>query len=347
MSEIALDGILVGDDHPPYCIAELGHNHMGSVAEAKRLIEVAVEKGADAVKLQKRNNELLYTKRFFESAYNSEAAYAPTYGKHREALEFGRDEYLDLQEYSTYLGITFVATPFDLDSLEFLEDLNVPYFKIASGSLTNPVLLRAVASIGKPILASFGGAPLASIARAVEALASGGSPLVLLHCVAGYPAKPNELGLERIAWLAAEYPEYVIGFSDHDDGVAMGAVAYVHGARVFEKHITMSHANRGTDHAFALEPGGLGSYIRNLKEAHLASQWQEQPLEIEKGPMKKMGASVYLSRNMRAGERITAGDLVLKSPIDGLEGWEYDSLIGKQLLVNVNAEQALRREYFD
>jgi N-acetylneuraminate synthase/sialic acid synthase len=320
---------------------------MGSVAEAKRLIEMAVEKGADAVKLQKRNNELLYTKRFYESAYNSEAAYAPTYGKHREALEFGRDEYLDLQEYSTYLGITFIATPFDLDSLDFLEGINVPYFKIASGSITNPVLLRAVGSIGKPILASFGGAPLESIARAVEALASGGSPLVLLHCVAGYPAKPTELGLERIAWLAAEYPEYVIGYSDHDDGVAMGAVAYVHGARVFEKHVTMSHSNRGTDHSFALEPGGLGSYIRNLQEAYFASKWQDQPLESEKGPMYKMGSAAYLNRNMKAGERITAGDLVLKSPVDGLGGWAYDLLIGKLLLVNVNAEQPLREEYFE
>ena len=344
--EVVLDGITVGLDRPPYVIAEIGHNHMGDVEECKRLFRMAADAGVNAVKIQKRDNETLYTREFYNSPYNSEAAYAPTYGEHRDFLEFSLGEYIELQEFANFLGITFIASAFDLPSLDFLEAIDVPFYKVASGSITNPLLLRRVAGLGKPILASFGGATDAEVFRAVETLSAQGSPVILLHCVAGYPPKPEDLNLDRILVFQEAYPGNVIGFSDHDDGISMALVAWAKGARVFEKHITLSHTNKGTDHPFSLEYMGLRAYIGNLHEAERASVLQDQPLEVELKPIRKMGAACYFNRDMKVGDVVTVDNLVLKSPIDGLKGWAYDDLIGSILIVDVAAESPLDLSMF-
>jgi N-acetylneuraminate synthase/sialic acid synthase len=347
MTETLLDGIPVGHDYPPYIIAELGHNHLGDMNECKMLMSMARDAGVQAVKLQKRENETLYTNAFYNSAYNSENAYATTYGRHRDHLEFTFGQYLELQEFAAGLGISFIATAFDLPSVDFLEALDVPYYKIASGSISNPLLLRRLARLGTPLVASFGGATNEEVARAVETLSEDGAPLVLLHCVAAYPARPPWFGLRRIDWLAETFPSYVVGFSDHDDGISLGAVAYAHGARVFEKHITRDHTNKGTDHAFSLEFGGLVSYIKNIDEAAIADTILEHPVEVELSPVTKMRSSCYLNKDMAVGQVVQAEDIVIKSPEDGIPGWGYDELIGRGLIVDVNKEQPLKWEYFD
>jgi len=347
MSEVVLDGTPVGNVHPPYIIAEVGHNHMGSMDEAKRLISVAAVAGVNAVKFQKRLNSELYTKSFYDSPYNSEVAYAATYGTHRDFLEFDAGQYRELQAYAAQHKITFISTPFDIPSVEFLEDLGVPFYKVASGSVQNPLLLRAIASKRKPVVVSFGGAKSDTILRIVTELEKCGHPLVLLHCTAAYPAPPAFLGLRRIAWLKNKFPQHVVGFSDHDDGIAIGAAAYAHGARVFEKHVTLDHSNRGTDHAFSLEPGGLQAYVRNLNETWAADQLLDHPVELELKPIYKMGSAVYPARDLEPGRVISADDLVIKSPADGLPGWAYDELINRRLNCRVKAEQPLRWEYFD
>ena len=347
MSDVTLDGISVGSSHYPYTIAELGHNHMGDIREAKKLMVVAQAAGVQAVKLQRRDNHALYTERFYNSPYGGENSYADTYGTHRDYLEFSLGDYLELQDYADQLGITFIATAFDLPSVEFLQELDVPYFKIASGSIQNPLLLRRVASLGKPVVASLGGAPDELVRRVAETFLTANVPLVLLHCTAAYPAKPEQLGLGRIEWLADQYPECVIGFSDHDDGVALAAAAYAYGARVFEKHITLDHTNRGTDHAFSLEPGGLHAYVKNLHEAYVSRVKLSHPLDVERGPVYKMGAAVYPARDLSKGLVIQPTDLVIKSPADGLPGWEFDSLIGKRTTVDLKKEQPLDWAYFD
>ena len=344
--EVILDGIPVGPDYPPYIVAEIGSNHLGDMDECKRLMSMARDAGAQACKIQKRDNETLYTQEFYNSIYNSENSYAETYGKHRDYLEFTFGQYLELQEFAAGLGITFIATAFDLPSVDFLEAIDVPFYKIASGSISNPLLLRRVANIGKPILASLGGATNAEVELAVEVLASRGAPLVLLHCVAAYPARSPWFGLGRIDWLQERYPEHIVGFSDHDDGVALGGVAYAHGARVFEKHITRDHTNKGTDHPFSLEFGGLVGYIKNIDEAAIADTILDHPVEPEIAPLQKMRGSCYLVRDMKAGEEVQAEDVVIKSPEDGLGGWGHDNIVGNRLVANVNKEQPLRKNYF-
>lgn len=344
--EVVLDGITVGPDRPPYVIAEIGHNHMGDIEECKSLFRMAADAGVNAVKIQKRDNETLYTREFYNSPYNSEAAYAPTYGEHRDFLEFSLREYFELQEFANFLGITFIASAFDLPSLEFLEAIDVPFYKVASGSITNPLLLRRVANLGKPILASFGGATDTEVFRAVETLSAQGSPVILLHCVAGYPPKPEDLTLDRIMVFREDYPNNVIGFSDHDDGISMALVAWAKGARVFEKHITMSHTHKETDHPFSLEYMGLRAYTGNLHEAERASVLKDQPLKVELKPMRKMGSACYFNRDMKIGDTVTVDNLVLKSPVDGLLGWAYDDLIGSILIVDVEAESPLDLSMF-
>ena len=346
-AEVVLDGITVGLDRPAYVVAEIGHNHLGDIEECKRLFRMAADAGANAVKLQKRDNRQLYTKEFYDSPYISNSAYDVTYGAHRDFLEFSLVEYLELQQFANFLGITFIVSAFDLNSLDFLEALDVPFYKVASGSITNPVLLRRIASLGKPILASFGGATAEEVTRAVETLSFEGSPVVLLHCVAGYPPKPEDLNLDRIIVFREEYPKNVIGFSDHDDGISMALVAWAKGARVFEKHITLSHTNKGTDHPFALEYMGLRAYVGNLREAERASVLQDQPLEVELKPIRKMGAACYFNRDMKVGDTVTVDNLILKSPMDGLPGWDYDDLIGKVLVEEVDKENPLVWEMFE
>ena len=328
MVEILLDDVVVGNDYPVYVIGEVGHNHMGSVEECKKLFRMAQLAGANAVKLQKRDNATLYIKSFFNSAYNSENAYGPTYGTHRQALEFTFGQYQELQEEAARLDLTFFATPFDLPSVDFLEKLNVPFYKIASAGIQNPLLLRAVGSIGKPVLVATGGAGVEQIRRAVDALQ--GCPIVLMHCVAAYPAKAEKMNIRRVVAIKNSFPECVTGFSDHEHGFVTSHMAVAFGASVFEKHITLDHTAKGTDHPFSQEFAGFSQYIKNLNRAKAALEIYQQPMEEENAPTKKMGYSVYPSRDIPAGTVIESYHLVIKSPLDGLPGWTYDELLGRK-----------------
>ena len=157
MRKLEIAGVEINDDAPCYVVAEIGHNHMGSVETAKELFKSAAECGVDAVKLQKRDNRSLFTRDYYDRAYDSEDSYGATYGAHREALEFGRDEYEELKRYASELGVAFFSTAFDFASADFLAELDVPAFKMASGDLTNTPLLRYVAEMGKPMIVSTGG----------------------------------------------------------------------------------------------------------------------------------------------------------------------------------------------
>ena len=341
MATVDLAGTLVGDDYPAYTISEIGHNHQGSVQKAMDLIDIAVRAGANAVKTQKRDNKTLYTEEFYNSIYNSENSFGRTYGEHREFLEFGKKEYLELMLYASTKNITFFATAFDVPSADFLEDIGVPFYKIASGGATNTTLLRHVAGFGKPMIVSLGGCTPQDIRRVYNTVCPINSQLVFMHCVAAYPAPVDLLNLVRIGDLKRRYPDAVIGFSDHQDGISMGPVAYALGARVFEKHITFSHSAKGTDHAFSLEEAGLTTYIKYINHAHKAMKRLDQPLEEEKAPIKKMSQGVYATRDMEAGTWLRQRDLALKSPASQVAAWWYEVLVGKVLRESVKRDEPI------
>ena len=330
-----------------YVIAEIANNHMGDLSVAKQLINMAKMAGANAVKFQKRDNKTLYTKAFYDSPYNSEAAYAPTYGAHREYLEFNQLQYKELVATAQELGIDFFATAFDRPSADFLFELGAEKFKLASGSLSNLDLLLYIASMNRPVIISTGGWPLRMVKEAVDEVLKINDRLTLMHCVAEYPLNPDEANLFRITKLKEMYPALTVGFSDHQAGISLGAVAYVVGARVFEKHITLDHAAKGTDHAFSLELAGFQQYIKYIKHAAVALSFRDQPFDKEREPIRKMAQAVYPSRDLPVGHVIKLSDLILKSPADGIPANERDRLIGRRTVIQLREEQILDWSFFD
>jgi N-acetylneuraminate synthase/sialic acid synthase len=345
---VTIDGFEIHDGSDCYVIAEIGHNHQGSVDQAKQMFKAAADAGAHAVKLQKRDNRGLYTREAYNRPYDNESSFGATYGEHREALEFGRDEYVELQAYAREIGVVFFSTAFDFASADFLAELDVPAYKIASGDLTNTPLLRHVGKIGKPVIFSTGGGTLDDVQRAYEALSEVNDQIVVLQCTAGYPAAWEELDLRVIATYRECFPQTVVGFSSHDNGIAMPVAAYVLGARVVEKHFTLNRAMKGTDHAFSLEPQGLRKMVRDLQRARVAlGDGTKTMYQSEAAPILKMGKKIVAARDLPAGHVLSVDDLAFKSPGDGLPPYEVDRVIGRTLRHPVAEETALTFELLD
>jgi N-acetylneuraminate synthase/sialic acid synthase len=331
--ELIIEGRRIDDSADCYVVAEIGHNHQGSVERCLELFRLAHECGADAVKLQKRDNRNLYTRAAYDAPYASESAFGATYGEHRSALEFGLAEYRELQAYAREIGIAFFATAFDIASADFLAELEVPAFKIASGDLTNWPLLRHVASFRKPILVSTGGGTLEDVERAYEAIAPFHEQICFLQATAGYPPAWEELNLKVIETFRDRFADLVIGLSAHDSGIAMALVGYVLGARVIEKHVTLNRALKGTDHAFSLERSGLQKLVRDLRRARLAlGDGVKQRYPSEEMPLHKMGKKLVAARDLEEGHVLTAADVAIKSPGDGLPPLHLDDILGQVTL---------------
>ena len=323
-----------------YVIAEIGHNHQGDIEICKSMFLAAKEAGANAVKLQKRNNKTLYTKMLYNEAYNSENSYAPIYGEHREFLEFNKTQYEDLISYAKDINITFFATAFDFESLDILIDLDMPAFKIASGDLLNIPLQKRIAQQKKPVLLSTGGGTFVDIKRAVDNILKYNQNLVLFHCTASYPANVEDMNLNVIPELVKLFPNVIIGLSDHENGIDAASVGYMLGARVFEKHFTLNRSWKGTDQSFSLEPEGLRKMIRNLNRIPvLLGSAEKQLLESEKKPLKKMAKSLVAKYDLKSGHKIDENDIAIKSPGGGLPPYEIYNLIGKTLSIDLNEDE--------
>jgi sialic acid synthase len=338
----------IHDDGDCFVIAEIGHNHQGSLKQAIELFEKAAECGVDCVKLQKRHNRSLYTTEYYNRPYDHENSFGPTYGEHREVLEFGKVEYLELQQVADDLGLVMMSTAFDVPSADFLAELDVPAFKIASADLSNTPLLRYVAQIGKPMIMSTGGHRLEDVRRAYETVAPINSNFAFLQCTAGYPPAWEELDLRVIDTFRREFPDTVVGFSGHDSGIAMAVAAYVLGARIVEKHFTLNRAMKGTDHAFSLEPQGMEKMVRDLRRLRVAcGDGEKRVYETEAAPITKMAKKLVAAHDLPAGHVLTENDITAKSPGDGLPPFELDRLIGRRLKYPVTADLALTFELLE
>jgi N-acetylneuraminate synthase/sialic acid synthase len=343
MRTLTIDGRVIDDASPTYVIAEIGHNHQGSVERARELVRAAAECGVDAVKVQKRDNRNLFTRALFEQPYDNENSFGSTYGAHREALELDGQALAELRACAGGLGLAFFSTAFDEASADLLAEIDVPAFKIASGDLRNTPLLRHVARLGKPVFVSTGGATIEDVDRAVETILPLNDQLCVLQCTAAYPAEVDELNLAVIETYRERYPGVVIGLSDHQDGIAMALVAHMLGARVIEKHFTLSHSWKGTDHAFSLIPEGMRKLVRDLRRVPEAiGSGEKRPLPRETAPLVKMGKKLVAARDLPAGHVLSAGDLVAKSPADeGLPPSELDGLLGGVLGRALGVDQAV------
>jgi sialic acid synthase len=339
--ELRVDGKRIHDRGEAYVVAEIGHNHQGDVEKAKALIHAAKECGVDAVKLQKRDNKRLYTRALYEAPYDNEHSFGATYGEHREALELSASEWLELREFSREEGVTLFATVFDEPSVDFLAELDLPAFKIASADLVNTPLLRHVAAYGKPVFLSTGGGTLEDVERAVETVLAINPHLCLMQCTAAYPCEVEELNLQVIETYREHFPDVLIGLSDHQSGIAMALVGYMLGARVIEKHFTINHAWKGSDHAFSLMPEGMRRLVRDLQRVPVArGDGVKRRLPSEERPLEKMGKKLVAGRDLPVGHVLGPGDVEAKSPADGgLPPYELDGLLGRRLLRPLAYEQ--------
>jgi len=345
MAQLIIDNMTITDNSPPFVIAEIGHNHQGKIEKALELIDSAAASGASAAKFQKRDNRSLFTPELYNQSYNSENSFGKTYGEHREALEFGFDEYKICISEANRIGITFFATAFDIKSADFLHKLEMPAFKIASGDLQNLPLLKYVAEFKKPMIISTGGANFQMIHNAVETIRSVHNEFAILQCTASYPAKYEQLNLKVITRLKELYPENIIGYSGHDNGIAMAVVAYTLGARIIEKHFTLNRTLKGTDHVFSLEPQGMHKMVRDLNRAVLAIGDGEKIIYNEEiAPIAKMSKMIVAARDLPAGHRITLQDIEYRSPFNGLPPSDTSKVIGKVLNLGISQFDPLSLE---
>ena len=333
---------VINDDSAAYVIAEIGHNHQGNLKTAKDIFRAAAESGASAVKLQKRHNRSLFTREMFDKPYDNENSFGATYGEHREALEFGKAEYEELLAEAARLKITFFATAFDFASADFLAELGSPAYKISSGDLKNTPLITHVARFGKPMIMSTGGGTLQDVQRAYDAVMPINTQICILQCTAGYPVDFSELDLRVITTFRERFPDVVIGYSGHDNGIAMSLAAYMLGARVIEKHFTLSRSMKGTDHSFSLEPVGMKKMVRDLRRVKIAlGDGQKKVYATEAGPLLKMGKKLVAAHDLPEGQVLTAADVAVKSPSDGLPPYYLDQILGQALVRGLRADDSI------
>ena len=292
-----------------YVIAEVGQNHQGDVNLAIEYIRTFATSGADAIKFQTRNNKFLFSDEAYNADYNSENAFAKTYGEHREKLELKPDEIVQLIEECKKFDVEFMSTPFDEPSLELLVSYGVDVFKIASFDLGNLPFIKKIAETNASVVMSIGGGQEDQIEESINILKSHNIELAVLHCVSEYPCDYNRLGLSNITKLIQKYPDTIIGSSDHFNGTLSGPVARMLGATDFEKHVTLNRAWQGTDHSFALEAHGFKNFVRDIERA--PQMLNEKPKDDlgDEPVFKKLGKSIIAARDISVDQILSYDDL--------------------------------------
>ena len=259
--EVRVGNILVGDSQPCFIIAEIGINHNGSLKDAKRLIDMAVSNGCNAVKFQKRTVDVVYSKEELERPRPN--VFGETNGDLKRGLEFGLEEYKEIDEYCKQKNIMWFASCWDKGSVDFIDQFNPPCYKIASASLTDDELLKYTKSKGKPILLSTGMSTMEEIEHAMEIL--GEENTIIYHCTATYPANSDEINLNCIKTLKERF-SCPVGYSGHERGIAPSILAVGLGACSVERHITLDRTNWGSDQAASLETPGLFHMVRDIRQ---------------------------------------------------------------------------------
>jgi len=274
----------VGAGSPCYVVAEIGINHNGDLKLARRLIDVAAAAGCSAVKFQKRTVDVVYTAA--ELARVRESPFGDTNGDLKRALEFGKEQYQEIDSYCKTVGIEWFASPWDEASVDFLEQFDVPCHKIASASLTDDHLLHHVRATKKPIILSTGMSTMAQIDHAISVL--GREQLVVLHATSTYPASYEELNLKVIPVLAQRF-NVPVGYSGHETGIASSVAAVVLGACMVERHLTLDRAMWGSDQAASLEPNGMQRLVRDIRLVETSlGDGEKRLFEREKPIMEKL-----------------------------------------------------------
>jgi sialic acid synthase SpsE len=312
-----------------YFIAEGGLNHNGDINIAKKLIDAAKECGADAIKFQtyKSENFVRETNQYFDVFKNAELTF---------------EQFKELKNYSENIGLTFFSTPFDMESAEFLNELGMPCFKIASSDLTNLPLITKIAKMQKPMIISTGLSTMNEINDAVNCcLFEGNNQIAILHCVANYPTQPNEVNMNVINTLKKTF-DFPIGYSDNGESALVDIVAVSMGANIIEKHFTLDKKMAGPDHGFSIDPNGLKSLISQI---HEVDQMKGNGIKIPQFSEIKnrlaIRKSITAKRDLQQGEKIQENDISIKRPADGIEPKYITMILGKTINTNIKKDSPI------
>jgi len=324
-------GRLVGPGHPCFVIAEAGVNHNGDPELARRLVDVAAEAGADAVKFQTFHAKRLVSPTAPKAAYQRQTTDASeSQLEMLRRLELSPAAHRELRDYCRAKGVLFLSTPFDEESADLLDELGVPVFKIGSGEITNHPFLEYVARKGRPIILSTGMSYLGEVDEAYWAIRRAGcGDVVLLHCVTDYPAAPASANLRAMQTLAAAFPAPV-GYSDHTPGLEVALAAVALGACVLEKHFTLDRSLPGPDHRASLEPHELKSLVAGIRTVELAlGDGIKRPAPAEMGNREVARRSLVAAQAIAPGTVITREMLTAKRPATGIPPTLVDLVVGR------------------
>lgn len=345
MSILEIAGRLVGDGQPPFVIAEIGVNHNGDPAMAARLIDSAAEAGADAVKLQAFRADELVRADAPQAQYQRERAGADSQLSMLRSLELSAAAMRSLAEHAFARGIIFFASPFDVPSVALLDEIGVPVVKIGSGDVTNLVLLRGVAALGRPVILSTGMSELSEVDDAVRELrAAGCVDLVLLQCTSSYPAPIDSANLRVIETLRDRY-QVVVGYSDHTTGATTAVMAVALGSAIFEKHLTLNTSLPGPDHAASLDVAAFTAYVAAIHEAYAALGSRDKTVSnVELDVRRVARRSLVLTESLPRGTLLELSHLNAKRPADGLSPMRLDQIVGRRLARDVRVDVALQQD---
>ena len=345
MITLQLGNQKVGNEHPAFIIAEIGINHQGDIQIARELIQKAKECGASAVKLQKRNLSRILTKEGLEMEYDNRNSFGRTYGEHKKALELSNSEYEELSTFCNDIDIIFCASGWDEESIDFLDELGAPFFKMTSADLTNFPLLTHAANKGKPLIMSTGMADLGIVKSAYSLVQSINNQIAILQCTSTYPADFSEINLNVLETYMQEFPDAVIGYSGHEQGIAIPSAAVALGAKIIERHFTLDRTMKGGDHAASLEPQGFNKMVRDIRAIEDAmGSSQKEIQESEKPVFKKLAKSIVSAIDITNGIPITIEMLTTKGPGTGISPMRMKELIGKTSKRDIAQDQVIMEE---
>lgn len=344
MRAIRLGPRRVGPSHPCFIIAEAGVNHDGNLEIARRLVDVAAEAGADAVKFQTFSADRLTTADAPMAEYQKAGTGA---GKSQwdmlRRLELPAEAHQDLAARAAERGLVFLSTPFDEESADFLDTLGVPAFKVASGEITNTPFLAHLARKGKPLLVSTGMATLEEVRQAVNIIrGTSNSELALLQCVSAYPAAAADVNLRAMATLEHNF-DVPVGYSDHTLGSEVALAAVALGACVLEKHFTLDRRRPGPDHLASTEPDELKVLVRAIRNVEAAlGHGRKEPVQSEMDAAAVARKSLVTARNLSAGEVLRCEDIVIRRPGSGMPPTDLVRVVGRTLRRSIRCGSLLK-----
>jgi N-acetylneuraminate synthase len=345
VNEIELGGVLVGDGHPPYVIAEIGSNHNGDMDLCRRLIDAAADAGAHAVKFQSWSERSLIAREEYDRNldYDDKKKHFGSLREMVRAYQLTPEQHLQAREWCRERGVAFCSSAFSPEEVDLLDELDVPFYKVASMDVTYLPLLRYVAARQRPVVLATGMATLGEIERAVDVVRSGGNEqLALLHCVSIYPPDYDTIRLHNIPMLRDVF-DVPVGFSDHTLGTSIPLASVALGACIIEKHFTIDKDMEGWDHAISADPGELRTIVD--ESARVWKALGGRPRVVTEAEVEKRGRfrrSLVLRRDVPAGRRLDEGDLTAKRPGIGISPADLEYVVGRSLRADMREDDVLR-----